>query len=502
MTGLEMLELQGIPTNVLRLTRESEDQLHNLAGNAMTTTVVASAMVGALLLSKPKGAVEDRKKRKVKADRRSYEGPSMECQVSKPMPARGMPKTLTELLPEAASSARFCQSEGPEGIAQHISQCSACGHTASEACQGWPEHEFKPMTHTRTSPIAFEEKLKNILPPWIHLTGISEANFKDHKAKLQEVGANLSLWKEWLHALHEELGDFSFQGVDRNVGHWTIHYSTASERATCDILLPSPSGNWVEWRVYIRPRECHSAALRHLFTQPVATMYDGVDNQWAVRFPVSHRFFADLCGAGDEVEAWHASLGLPQQEKEPSEIVVSVKKCDAELLGEDNVAGRYRLLPRCGGAMRSIHRRVDGRGRMRNPPLFFMLEATQLGPSRSGPDRWIFSRSCRLPNSHRQRQESVAHMLNSSPAEWSPHKLLLEEKQQMQCCRIGLQRSVPAVKMTVSTTSNPIMYSPSGVSSPTSATSCEDSQLVLHSELRTPLEQWAGEMKLLSHGGS
>jgi len=140
MTGLEMLELQGIPTNVLRLTRESEDQLHNLAGNAMTTTVVASAMVGALLLSKPKGAGEDRKKLKVKVARQSYAGPSMECQVSKPMPARAMPKTLADFLPEAVSSACFCQSEGPEGIAQYISQCSACGHTASEAGQGWPEH--------------------------------------------------------------------------------------------------------------------------------------------------------------------------------------------------------------------------------------------------------------------------------------------------------------------------------------------------------------------------
>jgi len=230
-------------------------------------------------------------------------------------------------------------------------------------------------------------------------------------------------------------------------------------------------------------------------------MHDGLDNQWAVRFPVSHRFIADLSGAGDEVETWHASLGLPQQEKEPSEIVVSVRKCDAELLAEDNIAGRYRLLPRCGGPMRSIHRRVDGRGRMRNPPLYLMLEATQLGPIRSGPDRWIFTRSCRLPDSHRQRQEIVAYMPNSSPAEWSPHKLLLDEQQQMQCCRVGLQRTVPAVKMVASTASNPIMYSPSALSSPNAATSCESSQLVLHSELRTPLEHWAHEMKLVSQGG-
>jgi hypothetical protein len=34
-TGLEALSLQGLPINELLLTRENEDQLADLAGNAM-----------------------------------------------------------------------------------------------------------------------------------------------------------------------------------------------------------------------------------------------------------------------------------------------------------------------------------------------------------------------------------------------------------------------------------------------------------------------------------
>jgi hypothetical protein len=49
LTGLEALSLQGIPVDDLILTRESEDQLADLAGNAMTSTVVGSAIVAALI---------------------------------------------------------------------------------------------------------------------------------------------------------------------------------------------------------------------------------------------------------------------------------------------------------------------------------------------------------------------------------------------------------------------------------------------------------------------
>ena len=49
--GLEALALQGIPVDDLLLTRESEENMSDLAGNAMTSTVVGSCVVAALVLA-------------------------------------------------------------------------------------------------------------------------------------------------------------------------------------------------------------------------------------------------------------------------------------------------------------------------------------------------------------------------------------------------------------------------------------------------------------------
>ena len=52
MVGLEALSMQGLPVDKLLLTRETEDQLADLAGNAMSTTVVGACMLAALVVGK------------------------------------------------------------------------------------------------------------------------------------------------------------------------------------------------------------------------------------------------------------------------------------------------------------------------------------------------------------------------------------------------------------------------------------------------------------------
>ena len=42
--------MQGLPIDELLLTRESEDNLRDLAGNAMSSTVVGSAIMAALVV--------------------------------------------------------------------------------------------------------------------------------------------------------------------------------------------------------------------------------------------------------------------------------------------------------------------------------------------------------------------------------------------------------------------------------------------------------------------
>ena len=65
MVGLEALSMQGLPIDKLLLTRETEDQLADLAGNAMSTTVVGTCMVAALIVG--------RKLLREGSDKESYE---------------------------------------------------------------------------------------------------------------------------------------------------------------------------------------------------------------------------------------------------------------------------------------------------------------------------------------------------------------------------------------------------------------------------------------------
>ena len=63
--GLEALSLQGLPIDELLLTRESEDNLRDLAGNAMSSTVVGACIIAALIngidhLEPVAGRIEDK----------------------------------------------------------------------------------------------------------------------------------------------------------------------------------------------------------------------------------------------------------------------------------------------------------------------------------------------------------------------------------------------------------------------------------------------------------
>ena len=50
LVGEELLLLQGIPAEDLLLTKETEKNLKDLAGNAMSTTVVGACMISALIV--------------------------------------------------------------------------------------------------------------------------------------------------------------------------------------------------------------------------------------------------------------------------------------------------------------------------------------------------------------------------------------------------------------------------------------------------------------------
>jgi site-specific DNA-cytosine methylase len=150
--GLEALSLQGIPVNDLLLTRETQDQMADLAGNAMSATVVGAAMLAALTLSidslkncKKGGAAEGGGAAADPTEQAEEEDAMLATEGSLVTSALQLDTArevvdLDRLLDEARRSARWCVSEGQEGTSTDLLECIDCGHTVSRKCGGCPEH--------------------------------------------------------------------------------------------------------------------------------------------------------------------------------------------------------------------------------------------------------------------------------------------------------------------------------------------------------------------------
>ncbi len=173
MVGLEALSMQGLPVDKLLLTRESEDNLADLAGNAMSTTVVGACILAAL--------VSGKKLLKSGSDAQTYESkhdgaddqPEVDPMEVDPVPLvaiaedrvvgeenlstnpldLSITKTglFSELLLEADASRRLCPCEGRVDMTTRpLFHCRDCGNTFCKKCGGRPEHNPELIEHTQS----------------------------------------------------------------------------------------------------------------------------------------------------------------------------------------------------------------------------------------------------------------------------------------------------------------------------------------------------------------
>ena len=183
----------GIPVDDLLLTRENNDQMADLAGNAMSSTIVGTCILAALLLSRdtlrafdaPKpdaaaagagGLVTSTGSSETQAD---VAGGLAMAEKPLALLGEGGVGPLAQLLAEAAGSARMCASEGRTRVASDIVRCAKCGTTKSKSgCpESWPEHvDMAPVTEPRTPPREFEAKLAAALPMVVTLGGLGCAD--------------------------------------------------------------------------------------------------------------------------------------------------------------------------------------------------------------------------------------------------------------------------------------------------------------------------------------
>ena len=424
LVGEELLSLQGIPVDDLLLTKETDDQLKDLAGNAMSTTVVGASILSAVMLgiNSINGNVEKKTTKTAVENRRSLVPRALSKQYDEIMITDEMGKyeseilqltslsnsqiKISQLLSEADSSARKCVSEGLDKINDftNLLQCSECGHTSCISNVNPPrkfeEHSFSPYPVTsqgkRVEPAEFRKKLIEFLPMRINLNGFSTKDLK----KPDDISK--TLWNQWCESFNasifvncddtenDKLVEFRFTRIERS-HYWVVHY-TGTSGARVELRF---SKRCVSWFLFANTTTA-TDELQAILENPIARLVLDKDDSstsiingmWEVCLPSSKNVEVIIEGVGERVESWEAKIGLKggfenTRRYDRLKITVEGNSAVANL-----VNGTYKLLPKCGGACGTLHKMVCEDGSSGND-MFFFLESGRC--SLADNDSFVFS---------------------------------------------------------------------------------------------------------------
>lgn len=256
MLGVESLSLQGLPVDELVLTRETEDNLADLAGNAMSSTVVGAAMLAALCVAEKliEGVdAEEKEDDAMAVDGEEGRVPGEEritgldqlTESSLDLAKTGeMP--LHDLLAHAEASARLCVCEGRTGMtSQEIWKCKDCGHSACSRCGGRPEHNYVTIdtqTHARLSPLVFTKEVTEALPMCINITGIDSSDLDALNSSLAAPVPSAT-WKPYRKAvLSAFASEFRFHSLKRQ-SVWVAVFDSPS--AFLELHMDPKAPQWL-----------------------------------------------------------------------------------------------------------------------------------------------------------------------------------------------------------------------------------------------------------------
>ena len=409
LVGIEALSLQGIPVDDLLLTRETENQMSDLAGNAMTTTVVGACMLAAMTLMTSTLAETKTKtaRRALVLEERSSDSAATTMHakgltvvqaaaaakadvvgqdklVKRPLDLGMKPITMKELLDKASRSARLCVCEGETGTtpSEDLVMCSDCNHTCCVKCCGRPEHNYAARVVKRLLPEDFKAELKNSLPMHLKL---------DMSKEIEKLAKPSSVinedWAVWMQAMKTiSDADLLFRGMKRtNV--WRVFYSCASEDQVRFELRISEKN--AEWLVHVDPSikkgMPHDMFLRPLMRMQLDAKAKSVlDGIWEVFTPERSNFDITVRGQGELDDSWQTKLGMQMEstregvkithswaQKRWTQYKVEVNSKDAKLLDRD-VSGTYQLHDKCDAAQSSLHKRLGGGNNGRD--MYFFLD--------------------------------------------------------------------------------------------------------------------------------
>lgn len=406
LTPYETLALQGLPLDKISFTIETMRELQDLAGNAMTSTVIGAAQLAALIVAAP--MLKGRK------DSASLDTSSNNT-ISVPYGEQNLKQvgqhsvdaledwSYDRLCKDARSSIRLCLCEGQfETTKKEILLCKECQHTVCTNCRSKPVHVYTPSGFCRDlTAHDFELQWKHLFPTSLEFTrppdisALTTGHLPDQK-----------LWKLYVQRVVESLNEpLKFQKF-RRTSNWIVQYESSNA------ILKLNISHKAEWQLFVKAPDHLSGnhPLRKLLETSVARAqlprHFGLANdslwaeEWEWFIPASQSFPMSIqeTTPGSH-RSWRAQYGLIdyQEETVPESLEVEIPSGSGNTSPvAEQISGTYQHLPACGTACSSLYRRITPTSspattEMETDALYLFLDPSRIGPV--DEDCFVFSRT-------------------------------------------------------------------------------------------------------------
>lgn len=415
---------------MLLLTRESQSELLDLAGNAMTSTVIGAALLSALTVSHK---ILTRTMNSASQPLRDSSSSLKEMRLSELQQGQTLQFRetanieLEQLWKMAKASFRLCHCEGQSLTAPTlIRKCETCNHHCCEKCGNMPKHNYQVLggkeAPLRTGPQDFRNFVSCAIPTRLQISSWDE-EFGQELAN--QNGQDWEIFKRaFLIALEQE---YRYESAKRSYS-WTVTYDAAASRL--ELIFDQES---VYWLLYGKPdpSETGDSRVRQILQQPLARLIVRGKNLkgetiqsvnllkgcWEMRLPVNHNFAVSITPEGKLTDSWEKCLGLEDDQFVDKQVFTSLKvaptsRSTSKMRLGQQVHGTYDLLENCGTASGSLHKRRAAAGDA-NAPLFLFFD-----PDRNGlatKDSYVFS-------TQKQRLEygEIRQVVAKVDSKWRP----------------------------------------------------------------------------------
>lgn len=432
LTFTESLMLQGLPLDRISFTTETERNIQDLAGNAMSTTVVGSTIASVLIAGFKTLPLASGHRVKTKdAAFESVITSLEELAADQRSQTTSEPINLHELQVDAFKSVTMCVCEGQIGLSEAgIQICNECGHTSCLTCGVKPSHNYgEPCQIERGRPEGFIKKWRSRIPMVLKfsstdgLMAVAAPRFDVPKpgrkgAKAKTKGAKAGSKeneskKKYTSAVREALKHpLTFKDF-RRTSSWIIIYESSTARL--ELVLGAQT---CEWKLYAKPGDELNGddELRKFFGEPVgiAQVTEGafLGSEWKWRLlgeASTSNGELHITGQGEQVPSWTARLGLPRHANDRVWSELNIETSGRHVLPA-GIQGTYKLLRDCGTACESLYKRVEPN---EGPDMFLFLDPTRIGKPED--DRFVFAR-----DHSRLQYDQVREIVATVDATWRP----------------------------------------------------------------------------------